>query len=557
MLILRVFCLTGFLFAICCFFYFWYFVPYHLCFKEQLQLFIFSSSYLSSYFSKSASLACIAGDFLIQFFYFKGIGAVIVTLLLAIECLLFFSVLKHFSIKRYALLWSFLPVLFEWFTIPYSFSMSISFSFIIAVCAFLLYAKYSGKIVLAILIPLVYMMAGASVFLLLFLTIIYDIHCGRKRYVYWTAVLVFSFALPFFLRYFYLFTLKQAYFYPYSGVKQIVNLIVSASVILLFMCIKSLRGENSGIRYLALTLAGLVSVLFLGLIKTTDRKQEHLFGIIVESYHDNWDKVLEIAEKANLQNSIATCYTNMALSKNSLLGERLLDFYQPSSSGLLLPNTHGIGWFTIFCCSDAYYYVGDVDMAQHAAMLGLMSSPYQRSGRLVERLVETNMANGDIPVAMKYVRMLESTLFHKINLSVFENKPPKMTFTEDIIRSSSNTRILLEFLTEGNPDNTPALNYLLCYHLLNKDIPAFFEAYKSYYKDKANTVPKVYAQALLIYFDANKIPADEVAKYNLRPEIISSFADYISAYKMSYGDYDILQKNFQNTYWLFFHFANS
>ena len=150
---------TGFVLIVVCFIYFWYIVPYHLCFKEQIQLFTYNSTYLLSYFSKSASLACLIGDFFIQFFYFKGIGALIVTLLLAVEWLLIFHVLKRFSVQRYALLWSFLPVIFEWFTIPYSFSLALSVSFLIALTAFLIYTKFSGKIVITLLIPVVYMVA--------------------------------------------------------------------------------------------------------------------------------------------------------------------------------------------------------------------------------------------------------------------------------------------------------------------------------------------------------------------------------------------------------------
>ena len=546
---------TGIVLAICCFFYFRYLVPYHLCFKEQIQLFVYSSTYLLTYFSKPAVLACLVGDFLIQFFYFKGIGPVIVTLLLAVEWLLVFHALKQFSVKRYALLWSFLPVIIEWLTIPYAFSVALSVSFIIALSAFILYTKFNRIIVVLAMIPVLYIFAGASVFLFLLLVVSYDILYGRKRYVYWIIMLGLAFSIPLFLRYIYFLTYNQAYFYPYSGFKQALSFVTLVFIVLLFVCFKRLRGQNADIRYLAVTLIILVTVLVTGIVKTTNRNQEYLFGMLVESYHNNWDKVLNIAEKANLQNSIASCYTNMALSKKSLLGERLMDFYQPSISGLLLPNTPGVSWFTIFACNDAYYHVGDIDMAQHAAMLALISSPFQRSVRMVERLVETNMSNGDIAVSMKYIRMLESTLFHKKKPDLFENKSNVMTFEKDVIRKASNKQILLELLTESNPDNIPALDYLLCYYLLTKDIHAFFKVYTSCYKGKFNHVPKVYAQALLIYFDSMKSSAEEIASYNIQPEITKSFNEYINLHRLSNGNYNSMQKKFPNTYWLYYQFA--
>ena len=124
-----------------CFFYFRYAVPYHTGFKEQIQMFMFSSSYLLSYFSKPAVFAFSGGDFLTQFLYFKTLGAAVVTLLLFTEWRLIYLILKRFSVQsnyRYAL--SLLPVMVEWICFPsISFSVALSVSFIIILSAFLFY----------------------------------------------------------------------------------------------------------------------------------------------------------------------------------------------------------------------------------------------------------------------------------------------------------------------------------------------------------------------------------------------------------------------------------
>ena len=542
------------------FLYFRYVVPYHVCFKEQIQLFVYNSSYLLSYFSKPAVLVCLAGDFLTQFFYFKTAGAVVITLLLVVEWGLIFLTLKQFSVKRYvALLWSLLPVIIECFFFPYiSFSVALSVSFILVLLVFILYTKISGKISAAvgvILIPVLYMIAGASVFLFLTLAILYDIHCRRRRFVYWVTILGLSLVLPFLLRHCYLLTLKQAYFYPYSDIKQGLSLTALAFVVLFFVCFKNLRGENSGIIYFVIMLIVLVSILVIGLVKTTDRKQENQLGIMIEAYHNNWDKVLEIAERAELESPVATCYTNIALSKKSLLGERLMDFYQPFTVGLLLPIVPNTGWIPIFSGSDSYYHIGDMEMAQHAAMLGMIFSPRQRSARMAERLVEINQIKGDMSAAIKYKRLLESTLFHKIKPDRLKDLPQQGIFNKDIIRNSNDVKTSLELLTESNPDNLPALNYLLSYYLLNKEIPAFFNAYTAYCKGKYAPIPKIYAEALLIYFAATESSMAEVTSYGIHPEIITSFREYTQLYEKSKGNLAPMQKRFPNTYWLFYHFA--
>ncbi len=518
----------GIVLIIGCFLYFWFVVPYHICFKEQIQLFVFSSSYVSSYLSKPAIFARLAGDFLTQFFYFRIVGATIITLLLiAIWCLTFLS-LKQLSVTRTLHIEtsrtiflrctvSLIPVIITWIYFPNpSFSASWVVSFIIALSAFIIYAKTNGKTAVAlgiILIPTLYIIAGTSVFLFVILAILYKLKMGGNRKFFILHSLFFillAVITPFILRHTYLLTLKQAYLYPYSKIKQgyILNM-----------------------------------------------EQENLFGIMIEAYHENWDEVLEIAKKSELKSPIATCYANIALSKKSLLGDQLMEFYQPFSTGLLLPVTPGSSWLSIFSSSDGYYHIGDIGMAQYAAMLGMLFSPNQRSARMMERLVETNIAAGDTAVAVKYIRTLESTLFHKIKSEKLKNLQQQASFQEDRIRNASDIKLSLELLVESNPNNMQALNYLLCYYLLNKDIPAFFKTYTTYGKEKFTSVPKVYAEALLIYFAVKGGTMQEITSYRIDSEIVKAFREYSSLYEKSKGNLAPMQKNFPNTYWLFYHFA--
>ena len=561
---------AGIALVIGCLLYFLYIVPYHVRFKEQIQLFVFSSSYILSYFTKPAAFACLGGDFLTQFFYLIGGGTAIITLLLLTEWRLIFATLKRFSSVKtqHATslqtlgVASLLPVMIEWILYPdLFFSVAFSVSFIIALSAFIIYAKTNGNIAVGILlIPALYITAGASVFLFVILAIFYDIYVGRRRFIYWTIALVFSIALPFILRHIYLLTLKQAFFYPYLNVKQASSLVALALIVLLFVCFKNrantIRGfwANAIRPYILFVI--IIVLLIAGLVKTTvrNRNQEYIFGISIEAYYNHWDKVLEIAEKAKLKSPVATCYTNIALSKKSLLGERLMDFYQPFSSGLLIPMTPSAGWFTIFSGSDAYYHIGDMSMAQHAAMLGMIFSPNQRSARMMERLVETNIATGDTAVAMKYVRILGSTLFHQMKPDRLKDMPHRGIFKEDIIHRANDVKTSLELLVASDPDNLPALNYLLSYYLLTKDIPSFFKAYTAYYKGKYPP-QKAYSEALLIYLAAEKSPVNEVLSYGVHSDIIKSFGEYTRLYEKSNGNLASMQKEFPNTYWLFYHFA--
>ena len=66
--------------AIACFAFFQFCYPYHLYYQEQNQLFLASWDYLTTYLEKPGWLACMAGDFLTQFYLYRFMGATILTL---------------------------------------------------------------------------------------------------------------------------------------------------------------------------------------------------------------------------------------------------------------------------------------------------------------------------------------------------------------------------------------------------------------------------------------------------------------------------------------------
>lgn len=66
----------------------------------------------------------------------------------------------------------------------------------------------------------------------------------------------------------------------------------------------------------------------------------------------------------------------------------------------------------VFFSNEVYYQLGDMDMARHRAIEGILFSPKQRSVRQIKRLVEIDMRRGDIEEARKYLNLLDATLFY-------------------------------------------------------------------------------------------------------------------------------------------------
>ena len=92
--------LVSVVFAVVCFCFFQLFYPSHFYFKGQNQLFLMSWSYISTMFSKPAWTACLAGEFLTQFYYLEVAGATILTASLSILFWLTYQALNSLRLKR-------------------------------------------------------------------------------------------------------------------------------------------------------------------------------------------------------------------------------------------------------------------------------------------------------------------------------------------------------------------------------------------------------------------------------------------------------------------------
>lgn len=545
--------------------------PYHLFLKEQIQLFLFTSDYFLSYFAKPAWLACYLGDFLTQFFYLKGGGALVLSLLLSLEWIVVRATISRLSQSSFPGLWALLPVAVDWSLYGNTLHpLSVSVGFILALILFLAYSKVSNKwlsyFVLAFFSLAGYWIAGSSFLLFVVLALPYDFHNQRASWLKWIPAFVLVFSIPFVLRHHYLLTSFQAFIYPALSIKDIL-LPVSVLLTTIFAFLSKGAELTYPKRIAGFILTSFLFVLIAGVWTQASFKFEKIVALDSETYFGNPDKVIELAQKYNLKSNQATYFTNMALAQKGLLPEKLFDFYQPFSLGLIPPVTPEQNWQSIFVSNEVFYLVGDMNMAQHSAMLGNTFSPYQRSSRMMRRLAEINLVTGDSAAATKYLRILSKTMFHQKwaekQLKMLQSGQAdnwlivkrRQIADADMLRKSNDYLSSLKFMAEQQPENTLAVDYLLCYLLLNKDLKQFRENYDRFFLNLNRKAPKVYAEALLAQLVASGALQDEVMKYNIDAKTIKQFADYTNEYDKSSGNIDALNSKFARTYWFYYHFA--
>lgn len=556
------------------FFFFQLAYPSHLFLKEQFQLYLFTAAHFLSYFDKPAWLAANIGDFLTQFLYLRGGGPLVLALLFLLEWRLLTVVLKRMRTGVFASLFALFPVAIEWILhTDLLYTPTHTVAFLLVLIAFWGYTcitnKWTSIIAGVLLAGLLYNLAGSASFVFPWMVLVYEASNRKNRGWYWVALFAIILTMPLLLRGYYLLTLSQAYLYPFASLGKY-SVILLFALILLIPMLVPVRSLTLSEGSFSLVVVALVITLSVGILWKADFNKEKIYTLAVESYFGNWEKVNRLVETQPLENNrLVTYYTNIALSQQNQLPDHLLDYYQPASQGLFISVGPSSGWLPIFFSNDVFYHLGDMNMAQHSAMLGMIFSPNHRSSRMVKRLAEINLANEDTTAARKYLRILDATLFHsrwakgqERALSGTDSLPAAwlpakqaQLPTYDLLRSAADYPASLTMLVKSQPDNKAALDYLLCYYLLNKDIPSFISAYNTWCKDKTEFIPRLYSEALLIHLIATKATEKVVQSYKIPTDKINDFMEYTRLYEENNGAMEPLQAAYGTSYWFYYHFA--
>lgn len=293
-----------------------------------------------------------------------------------------------------------------------------------------------------------------------------------------------------------------------------------------------------------------------------DTLSEQMMGLAVEASLENWDKVSALASK-DRRSLVGTYYYNLANAHRGQLADRLMDYYQPFERGLFLPLGEKSTPFQIGCAGDVWFALGDMSMAERDAMLGMLFSPSHTGSRYLRRLAETNLVTGDFEAASKYLRML---LNSRKDREWARERLPGAWSPEyaaridrkrallpriDVIHGMDQTQLILRVLLNSHPDNRMALDYLLCYDLLTKDLDAFVSDFAP-----SLTQSRLYEEAMLIFLAAKGGMAPEnYEHYHISEETFDRFNRFVTIYKRDGGSGENLTEEFGRSYWYYFYYA--
>ena len=561
------------LFFIACWIFFFHLYPYHLYYNEQITLCILQSDFLQTYFQKPAFLSEICGDYLTQFFLWTGGGSTILTLTFLLTWLGVRTALIRTGIIHHASLWALLPIIAEWGEachLEYPLSMSLGLLFSVWIFTLITFCTSirTRNVLHTILFFILYCAVGAHFFAYVLIAIVYE-YKHSNRSLSPVLLLSISILIPIGGSYFYYLTLKQAYFYPlisnYMLRQPFVFLLTELFLLLSFLPIFVPRLNKCRI--------ALYTILFLSITslgKAYNASEEKTLAFSSEAYFGHWDKVIRLNKNNDYPTYLSAYYTNLAYARQGKLCDELMQHYQPASHGLLLQINNSTGYIYGMASPDALMECGDMAQAQHSAMLAMTFTPHQRSSRMIRKLTEIAIINEDYAIAQKYLHMLLHTSLHRkwakerlefinsgqCNSIPYWNNKRQMLAKQDTLFSANQWRTSLANLIESNPQNKMAADYLLCFHLLNKDLKLFKKDYDRYYYPTFGLLPpRLYQEALIVCMDEKDDPQEQLKHYRIPFQVYNDCLQYLSIYEEAQGDGHALQKQFRKTYWFYYHYA--
>ncbi|MDR0232467.1 MAG: DUF6057 family protein [Dysgonamonadaceae bacterium] len=590
------------IFGLSVFLFFWKLFPYHLHFKEQFQLFLFTQDYLVETVSRPGGFSNYVSYFFTQFFISSFVGALLMSCFLTGIQLLIYAIIRKFrkSKSSVGLLLSFLPALLYWYFLcdentQIAGVIALLLALISTLIGISLKSHSARRIYLFASIPILYWLAGGVVLLSVLLLIVYDLYSAKKNQlsifnfqflIISIAAIGFTISLPFITKYFLAqYTLERYWWGPdYVFYVNDSPFAISYSWILTFLIVvgvsflpkaKSVKPKSAirSFSYSIIQLLILLLCIYFVILKNAYPQNLVKEEIMAYDYHcrmQNWDKVIKMADRKSPTIPMTVACLNLALYKTGQLPDKMFSYYQNGPEGLL--PTFRRDFMIPTVGGEPYFYLGFVNTAQRFAFEAMESIPdYQKGVRSIKRLAETNLINGNYEAAAKYLNLLEKTLFYKkwakdtrtylYNDAKIEAHPTwgeirRFQIDEDFMFSDKEKDMMLGIFFQRHPDNRMAYEYLMAYTLLDKDIrnfPIYFQLKKNF---TYSEIPKSWQEALVYIWGLQHDVMDDSLPFPVRNTIKQNAIDYARIYTSMESPEPTLRKQFPKTYWYYLHFRD-
>lgn len=563
-------------------------VPYMsgLCFQEQYQMFLFDIGYFLERIVLPGGLADYISEFLVQFYYMPVLGGTIIALLLMSIQAISWGLMKQYGMKAVfpGYLLSFVPSIVLWCAMG---DQNLLLSFVVALSGALLmgwiHNRFHNRLVKVVFelvsTALVYWFLGPVVFLYAALMIGDTLIKGKQNghilsslgysacllilTVAWILLTTQSLQYPLYR----IFSGLNYYRYPGTVSPLPLGVMIWTVVVVFFGMVPD---EHAWIKKLqqskvvmALAYVLVIVASWFGIKVSFDAMTYDLIDYDFLVRTEQWDKIIEKAEKKQATTPLSVSCVNLALSQKGQLADRLFEFYQNGGEGLFPTFTRDM--ISPVSTAEIFFRLGMVNDAERYMFEAQEAIPnYRKSARLTRRIIECEIINGNYQVAAKLLRRLQKTLFYSnwanqtmallgnekaINRHPVYGKLRKYREKkQDFLFSDQEMDQMLGLLFLNDNHNKMAYEYLVCYELLQRDMEKFVQYYPLGRFVDYDHIPRSFQEILIgnwmkTHSDPRTIP------YSVDAQNVNNTLNFIQLYMQNPKDPQLGQQPYVSNAW--------
>ena len=278
---------------------------------------------------------------------------------------------------------------------------------------------------------------------------------------------------------------------------------------------------------------------------------------------EDWNYIINNVKNFEDYDRNANFFYGLATAKTGVMSSKLFEYPQLlGNMGLLveLPMAGNV----CYPSSTMYYQIGQISQALHYAYES--SIYYKHSPYVLRRIIDCLIISNRYDEAEIFLKQLDrNMLAHRFVRSRrrFMAGLSTRLLTPEFVQDKRNFAVKEDYVMSppfrnfeslylANRNNQAALDYLLCYLLLDKDFENFFNVLSVSNYDK-NNLPKHYQEAAAIYLVTTNNPREYVKQIKISPVVLNRFREFMSITSKD-GDnaYPVVKQKFADTYWIYY-----
>ena len=559
-----------------------------LCFQEQYQMFLFDTGYFLERIVLPGGLADYISEFLVQFYYMPVLGGAIIALLLMGIQAAVWGLMKQYGARHDfpGYLLSFLPSIALWCAMG---DQNVLLSFVVALFGALvigwIHNRFHNRLVKVVFelvsTALVYWFLGPVVFLYAALMIGDTLKNAKQKGNVFSGIGYSAVILILTVAWILLTTQTLQYplyrifaglnYYRYPGAISPLPFVVMVwAVVIPFLGMipcrqKSLQKLQQSKVVMVLSYVLMIVASWFGIKASFDEMTYELIDYDFLVRTEQWDKIIEKAEKKPATTPLSVSCVNLALSQKGMLADRLFEFYQNGGEGLFPTFTRDM--ISPVSAAEIFFRLGMVNDAERYMFEAQEAIPnYRKSARLTRRIIECEIINGNYKVAAKLLRRLQKMLFYRnwanqtmallgnekaINQHPIYGKLRKYREKkQDFLFSDREMDQMLGLLFLNDKSNKMAYEYLMCYVLLQRDFNKFMQYYPLGRFVGYDHIPRSFQEILIeqwmkTHNDPRTIP------YSVDAQNVNNTLNFIQIYLRNPKDPQLSQQPYVSNAWYY------